>query len=131
MRLFPWLAITSDGHASHFTASRLLTDFYFALQVRKTQAAIKHALTERFYAWEDARKLAQQDPEVDLSGVGPAYTPEGAHLESEEAAWEDIDEQSTAGGRSEAAKETRSSKEAIDPSTIPNGAKAHENAHRV
>lgn len=131
MRLFPRLAMTFDGHASHFTASQLITDFYFALQVRKTQAAIKHALTERFYAWEDARKLAQQDPEVDLSGVGPAYTPEGAHLEPEEVAWEEVNEQNAAGGGSEGAKETRSSKEAIDPSTIPNRAKAHEDAPRV
>ncbi|KAK7704937.1 54S ribosomal protein L4 mitochondrial [Diaporthe eres] len=102
------------------------------MEVRKTQAAIKHALTERFYAWEDARKLAQQDPEVDLSGVGPAYTPEGSHLESEEAAWEEESkERRTADGRSMAAKETKSSKEAIDPSTIPNPAKAPADAPRV
>lgn len=100
------------------------TDFYFAPQVRKTQAAIKHTLTERFYAWEDARKLAQQDPEINLSG-GPVYTPAGSHLESEEAAWEEEpNEQRTA-------KETRSSKEAIDPSTIPDGAKAQAEAPRV
>jgi len=34
---------------------------------------IRHVLTERFYAWEDAVKLAKHDPEVDLSGNGPAY----------------------------------------------------------
>lgn len=107
-------------------------DFYFAIQVRKTQAAIKHALTERFYAWEDARKLAEQDPEVDLSGAGPAYTPGGAHLESEEAVWEEeSQEKSAAGGRSEAAKETKSSREAVDPSTIPNSAKTQADAPRV
>lgn len=108
------------------------TDFCFAIQVRKTQAAIKHALTERFYAWEDARKLAQEDAEVDLSGIGPAYTPEGSHLESEEAALEEeSEEQSTADGRSEAAEETKSSEEAIDPSTIPEPAKAPADAPRV
>lgn len=37
--------------------------------------AIKHVLTERFYVWEDARKLAENDPEIDLSGEGAAYTP--------------------------------------------------------
>jgi hypothetical protein len=36
---------------------------------------IKYALTERYYAWEEARKLAQEDPEVNLSGNGPAYVP--------------------------------------------------------
>jgi hypothetical protein len=41
--------------------------------VRKTQQAIKHALTERFYAWEHARKLAMNDKTVDLTGQGPAY----------------------------------------------------------
>ncbi|KAH8750519.1 mitochondrial 39-S ribosomal protein L47 (MRP-L47)-domain-containing protein [Diaporthe sp. PMI_573] len=95
------------------------------MEVRKTQAAIKHTLTERFYAWEDARKLAQKDPEVDLSGRGLPYMPGVSHLESEESAWEEeTNEQSRA-------KETRSSKEAIDPSTIPNGAKAEADAPRV
>lgn len=28
--------------------------------------AIKHALTERYYAFEDARRVAVDDPEVDL-----------------------------------------------------------------
>ncbi len=37
--------------------------------------AIKHVLTERFYTWEDAVKLAQDDPEVDLSGEGTPFTP--------------------------------------------------------
>lgn len=37
--------------------------------------SIKHVLTERFYAWEDAVKIAENDPEVDLSGNGPAFTP--------------------------------------------------------
>lgn len=43
--------------------------------VRMTQRAIKHVLTERYYSWEDARELAKGDPEVDLSGEGPAFTP--------------------------------------------------------
>lgn len=39
-------------------------------QVRRTQRAIKHVLTERFYAWEEARTLAKGDDEVDLA-AGP------------------------------------------------------------
>ena len=35
--------------------------------VRRTQQSIKHVLTERWYAWEDAWKVAEKDPEVDLS----------------------------------------------------------------
>lgn len=51
---------------------------------------IKHVLTERQYAWEDALKLAENDPEVNLSGDGnPVYTP----LEYLEEAEEPIDEQ--------------------------------------
>ena len=40
-----------------------------------TMKAIKHTLTERWYAWEAARKLAKDDGEVNLSGDGPAYVP--------------------------------------------------------
>lgn len=36
---------------------------------------IKHVLTERQYAWEDAVKLAEEDPEIDMSGEGPLFTP--------------------------------------------------------
>lgn len=46
-----------------------------SLQVRWTQRAIKQVLTERFYSWEEAEKLAKTDPEIDLSGNGPIYTP--------------------------------------------------------
>ena len=52
--------------------------------VRKTQKAIKTVLRERWYAWEDARKLAAQDPSVDLSGDGPAYQESGD-------GWVDVD----------------------------------------
>lgn len=44
-----------------------LIRFSFAplsLQVRSTQKAIKHALTERWYAFEDAKILADDDSEV-------------------------------------------------------------------
>ena len=54
------------------------------LQVRWTQRAIKQVLTERYYSWREADILAKSDPEIDLSGNGPIYTP----MEFEE----DIDE---------------------------------------
>ncbi|KAL7269660.1 54S ribosomal protein L4 mitochondrial [Rhizina undulata] len=43
--------------------------------IQWTQRAIKHTLTERAYAWQEAKKLAATDEEVDLSGDGPAYVP--------------------------------------------------------
>ncbi|KAA8901700.1 mitochondrial 39-S ribosomal protein L47 (MRP-L47)-domain-containing protein [Sphaerosporella brunnea] len=39
--------------------------------VLRTQRSIKHVLTERYYAWEEAKKLAEKDPEINLSGEGP------------------------------------------------------------
>lgn len=45
------------------------------IQIKNTQRGIKHVLTERYYAWEEARKIAATDREVDLSGEGPALTP--------------------------------------------------------
>ncbi|KAK7753668.1 54S ribosomal protein L4 mitochondrial [Diatrype stigma] len=53
-------------------------------EVRRTMRCIKHTLTERFYAWEDARRLAESDPEIDLSGKGQAFNP--ASFYEEEAA---------------------------------------------
>jgi len=32
-------------------------------------------LTERYYSWQDAQVIAKTDPEIDLSGDGPAFTP--------------------------------------------------------
>lgn len=43
--------------------------------VRMTQKAIKQVLTERYYSWQEAELLAKDDPEIDLSGDGPVYTP--------------------------------------------------------
>lgn len=57
------------------------------VQVRKTQRAIKHALTERFYTWQDASQVARSDPEIDLeSSDGNTYLP-GSY---EEEALEDV-----------------------------------------
>jgi len=41
----------------------------------KTQKAIKQVLTERWYAWENANRVAATDEEVNLSDEGPAYQP--------------------------------------------------------
>ncbi|KAI4123061.1 MAG: hypothetical protein LQ338_005457 [Usnochroma carphineum] len=45
--------------------------------VKQTQKAIKHALTERHYAFEEARRVAVTDEEVDLKAKpgSRAYTP--------------------------------------------------------
>jgi large subunit ribosomal protein L47 len=37
--------------------------------------SIKQVLTERFYTWEDARLLAEQDPEIDLANTTHPYNP--------------------------------------------------------
>ncbi|KAL9117910.1 MAG: hypothetical protein Q9187_005547 [Circinaria calcarea] len=43
--------------------------------VRHTQRAIKHVLSERWYAWEDARKIAPKDPQINprARGTKPVY----------------------------------------------------------
>lgn len=56
------------GYGAHERAERLK-------EVKETQRAIKHVLTERYYAYREARELAENDPEVDLSGQGVPYTP--------------------------------------------------------
>ncbi|KAK6341774.1 54S ribosomal protein L4 mitochondrial [Orbilia blumenaviensis] len=55
------------GESEAYTRNRL---------VRDTQRAIKHALTERYYAWQEALKVAELDSDIDLSGKGPAYNPQ-------------------------------------------------------
>ena len=52
----------------------------FFSQIRRTQRSIKAALTERWYAWEDAWKIAEEDPDVDLNAEPDtdAFTP-GVH----------------------------------------------------
>ncbi|KAK1755767.1 mitochondrial 39-S ribosomal protein L47 (MRP-L47)-domain-containing protein [Echria macrotheca] len=62
--------------------------------VKKTMQGIKHVLTERQYAWEDAVKLAETDPEIDLSGEGPVFTPK-EYLEAEDVLVESETAEST------------------------------------
>lgn len=98
--------------------------FSFVGQVRKTQNAIKHALTERFYAWEDAVELAKQDPEIQFTNKGRRvkYTPFEEDWEQEpqymDAEGEDmLVEGEDARGLKENQKVDH---EAVDPS-IPHG----------
>ncbi|KAI9804507.1 MAG: hypothetical protein M1825_001406 [Sarcosagium campestre] len=41
--------------------------------VRRTQRAIKHVLTERYYAWEEAWELGKTEPGVNMFGEGSAF----------------------------------------------------------
>jgi large subunit ribosomal protein L47 len=66
--------------------------------------AIKHALTERFYAWEDAVKIAEDDPEVDLSGQGTPFTP-SQYLAEEELEGTEPADMKTGDGAVEGASE--------------------------
>ncbi|KAJ8119661.1 hypothetical protein ONZ43_g3436 [Nemania bipapillata] len=56
-------------------------------EVRKTMKSIRHVLTERWYLWEDARTLAETDPEIDLSNVRRPFVPKD-YLEAHESALE-------------------------------------------
>jgi large subunit ribosomal protein L47 len=114
---------------SDIVALTMLTNPLGNKQVMKTQKAIKFALTERFYAWEDARTLALEDPEIDLSGKGNAYTPSGYRNEDvfeEEIleAGEATAEESSGTHENSANKEAMfpdnaAPEKSIDPSTIP------------
>lgn len=54
------------------------------IQIKNTQRGIKHTLTERYYAWQEAQKIAAADKQFDLSGEGPAYVP----ADFEEVSWD-------------------------------------------
>lgn len=72
----------------------------------KTQRAIKHALTERFYTWQDAAEIAANDPEINLKGAkGKTYTPAAYEDEAEDVQWEQLKAEVEA----EAAKDTKDS----------------------
>ncbi|KND93249.1 54S ribosomal protein L4, mitochondrial [Tolypocladium ophioglossoides CBS 100239] len=61
-----------DDGESHAMDSMLTGN----IQVQKTMRSIKHALTERFYTWEDAVDVARSDPEIDLEARdGQVYKP--------------------------------------------------------
>ncbi|RYP66331.1 hypothetical protein DL771_007837 [Monosporascus sp. 5C6A] len=91
-------------------------------EVRKTMKAIRHALTERYYLWEDARVLAESDPEIDLSGNGETYKPRN-YFEAEEVL--DAEEQAEGEGSQEGQpleselEPEKTGAERTDPSTLP------------
>jgi len=61
-------------------------------EVRKTMGAIRHALTERYYTWEDAQQVARSDPEIDMNAgeEGQAYNPSAYDEDFEDAeSWEE------------------------------------------
>ncbi|KAL9079672.1 MAG: hypothetical protein Q9157_001448 [Trypethelium eluteriae] len=58
--------------------------------IKFTQRAIKHGLTERWYAWDAARQVAVEEG-LDLSGNGPVWTPQ--NFEEDDAESEEIIEE--------------------------------------
>ncbi|KAF4953383.1 hypothetical protein FGADI_6020 [Fusarium gaditjirri] len=57
-------------------------------EVLKTQRAIKHVLTERYYTWQDAVGVAMSDPEINFEGgEGQVYTPSAYEDEVDAAEW--------------------------------------------
>lgn len=78
--------------------------------------SIKQALTERFYTWEDARQLAEEDPEIDLANATNPYSP-NTYLE-EDVAGADAAEQ-------QRQQVEESAQGQIDPSTLPKTPESH------
>lgn len=97
--------------------------------------AIRHTLTERYYLWEDARTLAQSDPEVNLTGKAEAYRPGSAPYVEEEETLVQPESQETGAAAVEEGEQRSPSQEGqaetpsptptptaeknIDPSTLP------------
>lgn len=83
--------------------------------------SIKHTLTERWYLWEDARKLAENDPEIDLTNPTNPFTPkdyleEHEYEEVEEELQDEREEQTKSNFMSEEPRPRKP--EQVDPSTI-------------
>lgn len=55
--------------------------------------AIKHALTERYYTWEDAVKVAETDTEINMDGEdGQVYNPSSYEEEyTEPETWKEAE----------------------------------------
>lgn len=92
--------------------------------------AIKHTLVERFYLWEDATKLAKNDPEIDLSGDGSAFTPM-EYLEEEESSSTVGASGEEVGQDKEKAADTATKTSAIDPSAVPADGQTQRDPARV
>ncbi|KAK4193934.1 mitochondrial 39-S ribosomal protein L47 (MRP-L47)-domain-containing protein [Podospora australis] len=97
-------------------------------EVRITMRGIKHVLTERLYAWEDAVALAKNDPEIDLSGNGPAFTPT-QYLEDEPVSAFEVAKTKTASPEATEAEAPAAAAAATpDPATITPAAKPQSEA---
>lgn len=87
---------------------------------------IRHVLTERYYSWEDARKLAETDPEINLAGGGqngPVFTPSEFMIEEEDETPEIKAEEVEGEGHGERITGQAGQEEVklnVDPSTLPN-----------
>ncbi|KAI1476357.1 MRP-L47-domain-containing protein [Daldinia eschscholtzii] len=90
-------------------------------EVRKTMKSIKHTLTERFYVWEDARKLAETDPEIDLTNTDRPYTPSSYFDEAIQGAApvEEQKEEVQQEASEQQQEAEKSAAEKVDPSTLP------------
>lgn len=110
--------------------------------MRKTQNAIKHALTERYYAWEDAVKLAKVDPEIEFTETGVNYankdrSKEFLDLDEDESEWEDeevVADEGTAeaeSGDKATAAEGKPAQETVNPSISQNNGKGQQEAPKV
>ncbi|KAL1887366.1 54S ribosomal protein L4 mitochondrial [Ceratocystis pirilliformis] len=93
-----WVCLRERNMIATATYERIRLDVGFGTQearsrdaqVRLTMKRIKATLTERHYVWEDARKVAENDPEINLSGEGDAYLPapqSDADVFAEDEAW--------------------------------------------
>lgn len=123
---FLWLASRFYVISTIYGCGGWLT-WHFSLQVRKTQNGIKHVLTERFYAWEDAVKLAEKDPEIVFTEKGVEYRPWSGDQGHEESLLEDEDETVLKAAEAEG----KPSHETVDPSIPPNDGKGQQAALRV
>ncbi|PHH81281.1 hypothetical protein CDD83_3631 [Cordyceps sp. RAO-2017] len=75
-------------------------------EILRTMSSVKHALTERFYTWQDAADVARSDPEIDLAAPdGQVYRP-AAVEEDEDGAGADGAWPSEAGPAPETEPET-------------------------
>lgn len=105
--------------------------------MRKTQNAIKHVLTERYYAWEDAVELAKSDPTLEFTEKGVKYHKPRGTDRDEDAQWEDIDgdaNEDTAvaeSGDKATAAEGKPGQEKVDPSLPQDGGKGQQEVPRV
>lgn len=95
-------------------------------EVKLTMKRIRHVLTERYYTWEDARELAELDPEINLAGGGkngPVFVPSEFMIEEEEETPEIKAEEVEGEGQGERITGQAGQGEVklnVDPSTLPN-----------